>query len=64
VYRRKDLERWSNSVDRHLKTLVDAGDLKRIRHGMYYCPKKFAFGEAPPVSANWFGHFLGPTTLS
>ena len=47
VYRREDLAKWSASVDRHLKTLVVAGDLKKLRYGMYYCPKKLAFGEAP-----------------
>ena len=47
VYRRDDLAQWSASVDRHLKALVDDGDLKKLRYGMYYCPKKLAFGEAP-----------------
>ena len=47
VYRREDLAKWSDSVDRHLKTLVAAGDLKKLRYGMYYCPKRLAFGEAP-----------------
>jgi hypothetical protein len=47
VYRRADLAKWSASVDRHLKTLVAVGDLKKVRHGMYYCPKRLAFGEAP-----------------
>ena len=47
VYRRGDLAKWSASVDRHLKRLVDNGDLKKLRYGMYYCSKKFAFGEAP-----------------
>jgi hypothetical protein len=47
VYRRQDLAQWSASVDRHLKTLVATGDLKKLRHDMYYCPKNLAFGEAP-----------------
>ena len=47
VYRREDLAKWSASVDRHLKTLVDGGHLKKLRYGMYYCPRKLAFGEAP-----------------
>ena len=47
VYRREDLVQWSASVDRHLKTLVGEGDLKKLRYGLYYCPKRFAFGEAP-----------------
>jgi hypothetical protein len=47
VYRRQDLAQWSASVDRHLRTLVDEGDLKKLRYGLYYFPKKLAFGEAP-----------------
>ena len=47
VYRREDLVQWSASVDRHLRTLVGEGDLKKLRYGLYYCPKRFAFGEAP-----------------
>ena len=47
VYRREDLAVWSNSVDRHLSALTRAGALKKLRTGVYYCPKKFEFGEAP-----------------
>ena len=47
VYRREDLAQWSASVDRHLKALVDEGALKKLRYGLYYCPKRLAFGEAP-----------------
>lgn len=47
VYRREDLAQWSASVDRHLRTLVDEGNLKKLQYGLYYFPKKFAFGEAP-----------------
>lgn len=58
VYRRKDLARWSTSVDRHLKTPVDDGDLKRLRYGMYYCPRKRAFGEAPASERELVQAFL------
>ena len=47
VYRREDLAQWSASVDRHLKTLVGDGDLRKLRYGLYYCPNRLAFGEAP-----------------
>jgi hypothetical protein len=47
VYRREDLAKWSASVDRHLETLVEDGDLRKLRYGMYYCPRKLSFGEAP-----------------
>src|SRR5580704_5359310 len=48
VYRREDLLRWSHSVDRHLKELMVDGTLQKLRNGLYYCPRKFEFGEAPP----------------
>ena len=47
VYRRENLLRWSNSVDRHLKDLTDDGTLKKLRNGLYHCPQRFEFGEAP-----------------
>lgn len=48
VYQRKELARWSNAVDRHLKLLVEDGTLIKLSQGLYYCPKKTAFGDAPP----------------
>ena len=47
VYRRADLESFSNAVDRHLKQLQAEGTLTKLSGGLYYCPKKTAFGEAP-----------------
>jgi hypothetical protein len=47
VYRRADLMPWSASLDRHLKLLVDRGDLRKLRYGLYYCPKRLSFGEVP-----------------
>jgi hypothetical protein len=47
LYRRSDLEQWSNAVDRHLKELQADGVLKKLSGGLYYCPKKTSFGEAP-----------------
>jgi len=47
VYRRAELARWSNAVDRHLKQLLEDGVLTKLSGGLYYCPKKTAFGEAP-----------------
>lgn len=48
VYRRADLEQWTNAVDRHLQELVGAQTLQKLSHGLYYYPKKTAFGFAPP----------------
>ena len=58
VYRRADLMHWSTSVDWHLKTLVGAGDLKKLRPGLYYYPKKFAFGEPPASERELLQAFL------
>ena len=58
VYRREDLARWSASVDRHLRELVNGGALKKLRYGMYYCPRKFAFGEAPASERELLRAFL------
>ena len=48
VYRRAELTRWSNAVDRHLQQLQKEGTLTKLAGGLYYCPKNTAFGEAPP----------------
>lgn len=48
VYRRADLTRWSNAVDRHLKQLVKEGVLQKVYQGVYTCLKKTSFGKAVP----------------
>ena len=47
VYRREDLARFSNAVDRHLKQLVETNVLKKLRRGLYAYPKETTFGPAP-----------------
>jgi len=47
VYRREDLARWSNAVDRHVKQLVSEGTLTKLAGGLYSYPKKTVFGKAP-----------------
>src|ERR1700681_3375032 len=47
VYRREDVARWSNAVDRHLKQLVSDGTLTKLAGGLYSYPKKTVFGKAP-----------------
>ncbi len=47
VYRRSDLEKWSKAVDRHLQQLQKKGVLTKLSGGLYYYPKKTAFGETP-----------------
>lgn len=47
VYRRAELSIFSNSVDRHLDELVNAGKLNRLAAGLYMRSKKSAFGNVP-----------------
>jgi hypothetical protein len=47
VYRREDVARWSNAVDRHLKQLVEEGTLTKLAGGLYAYPKETVFGKAP-----------------
>src|ERR1700682_684509 len=47
VYRREDVARWSNAVDRHLKQLVEEGTLAKLAGGLYAYPKQTVFGKAP-----------------
>ena len=47
AYRRAELARWSTSVDRHIKQLVESGVLKKLSGGLYAYPKETAFGPAP-----------------
>ena len=58
VYRREDFLSDSNAVDRHLKQLVDAGDLEKLAQGLYYSPKSSAFGRAPPKDEDLVEAFL------
>lgn len=48
VYRREDLSKYSNAVDRHLAQLVTEGVLNKIAQGLYHYPKQTVFGPVPP----------------
>lgn len=48
VYRREDLARLSNAVDRHLRELVSKGKLMKLAQGLYHAPKQSNFGLLPP----------------
>ena len=48
VYRRADLARWSNAVDRHIVALLNEGYLEKLSQGVYHVPKKTVFGATPP----------------
>lgn len=58
VYRRSDLEKWSKAVDRHLQQLQKKGVLTKLSGGLYYYPKKTAFGEAPANDQTLVASFL------
>ncbi len=58
VYRRSDLEKWSNAVDRHLKQLVEEETLQRLAQGLYYYPVKASFGNVPPEDEKLVSVFL------
>lgn len=58
VYRREDLARLSNAVDRHLNELVSTGLLKKLAQGLYYAPKQSNFGPLPPTDEQVVRGFL------
>lgn len=58
VYRRSDIEKWSNAVDRHLSQLQKEKALFKLSGGMYYCPKKSPFGPVPPSDNELVQAFL------
>lgn len=58
VYRRSDLKRWSNAVDRHLKQLVEEETLQKLSQGLYYYPMKASFGNVPPEDEKLVSAFL------
>ena len=59
VYRRKDLARWSNAVDRHLRELVRKGRLEKVGSGLYMTPRKSRFGTVPANAKKLVKTFLG-----
>lgn len=51
VYQRRELERFSANLGRDLKRLVASGKVRRPARGLYYRPKKCAFGPVPADDA-------------
>jgi hypothetical protein len=58
AYRRAELARWSTSVDRHLKQLVEQRVLKKLSGGLYAYPRETAFGPAPASDKDVVSAFL------
>lgn len=57
-YRRADLAKWSNAVDRHIQASVADGSLNKVSAGLYYAPKRTAFGNAPVSDETLLSTFL------
>ena len=49
VYRTADLERWSANPTRMAERLVATGELRKLRHGLYYRPQMSKWGAVPPA---------------
>jgi len=58
VYRRADLTRWTASVDRDIRKLLDAGELSKLSGGVYMRPKTTSFGRAPASDRDLVEAFL------
>ncbi|NBX92669.1 MAG: hypothetical protein EB078_05845 [Proteobacteria bacterium] len=58
VYRREELLQFSSSVDRVLKSLLEARLLEKAGAGLYYRPKKSIFGLTPPGERELIEAFL------
>ena len=61
VYRRADVSKWSNAVDRHLKQLQKERYLVKLASGLYFCPKETVFGYPPPSDQVLVTTFLKDT---
>lgn len=58
VYRRQGLEGLSTAVDRDLKTLVAAGEVRKLSSGLYCRPKQSLWGPLPPEDRELVRAFL------
>ena len=58
VYRRKELNEYSNSVDRELAELSLKGTVKKLSAGLYVKPEQSRFGDLPPNDKELVRAFL------
>jgi hypothetical protein len=58
VYRRKELNEYSNSVDRELAELSFKGAVKKLSAGLYVKPEQSRFGALPPDDKELVRAFL------
>ena len=59
VYRRKDLDAYSQSVDRDLAKLTSLGLVSKLAVGLYVKPEESRFGPLPPVDKEVVRAYLG-----
>lgn len=48
VYRTEEFTRYDSNPTRWASKLVERGELRRLRHGLYHVPRTGAFGDVPP----------------
>lgn len=58
VYRRKDLESYSRSIDRDLASLTESGQVRKLASGLYSKPSVSRFGPLPPKDQEVVRAFL------
>jgi hypothetical protein len=58
VYRRQDLKGRTSAVDRNLKELLTRGEVRKLGAGLYFRPRRNAFGETPPDNRDLVRAFL------
>ena len=61
VYRTQHFARWDSNPTRLVNRLVKQGQLRRLRQGLYHCPKRSSFGEVPPDDDALLRAFLDGT---
>lgn len=49
VYRTAELRRWVSNPTRTAERLVASGELRKLRHGLYYRPQRSKWGVVPPA---------------
>ncbi len=59
VYRTQDLAKYDSNPTRLAASLVKRGLLRRLRSGLFYAPKRGAFGEVPPSEAALLKGYFG-----
>ena len=58
VYRRAELAQYSDSLDRDLRQLAEADEIRKLWRGVYYRPRVCFFGKSFPEFKNVLAAFL------